>query len=326
MLEFLLPDRTRLRLIGVQLLDEDGRIRARLATCQQACRCPMCGNPTEKVHCRYCRTISDLPWADLPVELQLSVRRFFCRSVTCERKVFCERLPGIVMPWARRTERLVEAHRALGTEAGGAAGSRLSRSLALEAGVDLLLDTVRRGQSREPVCPRVLGVDDWAMRKGHTYGTILIDLEAGEIVDLLPDRSAETLAARLRERDGVEIVVRDRSKTYALGITDGAPEALQVADRWHLLKNLTDAVFKIVRGRHADRLTAWLEAATNSGMRVWCSFARSIQSDLAAVEAALSQPWSNGPTAGHVNRLKCVKRQMYGRAKLDLLRLRLMAA
>jgi transposase len=438
---------------------------------------------------------------------------------------------------------LARAQRAIGLALGGAAGARLSAILMIKAGVDLLLNLIRRMGRIEKPTPRVLGVDDWAKLKGHSYGTILVDLERGEIVDLLGDRTSETLAQWLKERPGIEVVTRDRSQTYAEAIREGAPQAVQVADRWHLLKNLSDTVFKIlqqehdlikkqltqltekedqgnrpvelspavlsvaasqltpaeqrrkermerarklhgqgwtqkdiarhlhihpktvrrylrsaipeagrrrrgsrlldpfeeyiikrwnegchnaaqlfreieqrgypgkattvrdfvrrlrqasglspdvrcqngrlldlsatkrpptlralawlivkqpdkrseedeellvrisdgqsklittielarefaaiVRQRQPEKLEAWLEAAGGSAFQLWRNFAASLRQDYEAVRASLLYAWSNGPTEGHVNRLKCLKREMYGRAQLDLLRERLVVS
>lgn len=142
---------------------------------------------------------------------------------------------------------MAKAQRAIALALGGAAGARLASALVMKAGIDLLLNLVRRRGGLEQATPRVLGVDDWAKRKGQNYGTILVDLERREIVDLLADRTAETLIEWLRKHPGIEIVTRDRSQTYADAIQQGAPDAVQIADRWHLLKNLTDAVFKILQ-------------------------------------------------------------------------------
>jgi transposase len=164
--------------------------------------CPVCNQKTSKVHSRYNRHLADLPWADVPVSICLEVRRFFCQNDNCPRVIFRERLPGVVMPWARRTESLAKAQRAIGLALGGAAGTRLSALLMMKAGIDLLLSLIRRIAHSERPSPRVLGVDDWAKRHGQSYGTILVDLERGEIVDLLADRTAETLTQWLSERPG----------------------------------------------------------------------------------------------------------------------------
>lgn len=540
MLDLLLPDPTQVKCDDVVVLEDLKGIELQLVASRSCSVCPICQTETNKVHSRYSRCLADLPWADVSVSIRLRVRRFFCVNTHCPRAVFCEQLPGVTEPWARRTERLARAQCAIGLALGGAAGARLSATLLMKAGIDLLLNLVRRMVQLIAPTPRVLGVDDWAKRKGQTYGTILVDLEQSRIIDLLPDRTADSLIQWLEERPGIEIVSRDRSQTYADAISQAAPEAIQVADRWHLLKNLSDALFKIlqeeygtikkqlaemheeegakrnqvelttvssnvssqqltpaeqrrkermefaqrlhkqgwtqkdiarylninrktvsrylrsfsvkvwrhrksrrlldpfkpyilkrwnegchnaaqlfreidqqgftggrttvrnfvrqlrqasglppkgchengqalvvdptkqpptlrsltwlilkqpdkrsekdermlaqmsvgqsrlittiemarkfsaiVRQQKSQELDDWLDQASHSNDRIWKNFAASLKQDYDAVRAALLFQWSNGPTEGHVNRLKCVKRQMYGRANLDLLRQRL---
>jgi transposase len=179
-------------------------------------------------------------------------------NANCPRCIFTERLPDVVEPWARRTKRLAQVQQEIGLMAGGTAGKHITRRLNMPASVHVLLRLMRRPAPSAAPTPRVLGIDDWAKRKGHTYGTILVDLETNQVVDLLPDRSAETVETWLRDHPGVEIISRDRAGAYAEGATKGAPEAVQVADRWHLLKNLGDALSRILGHHHRalKKLTA----------------------------------------------------------------------
>ena len=215
-----------------------GRVSISAASGTGRLRCPLCGRGSSRVHSRYTRPLSDLPWHGISVELEVRARRFFCEEASCERKIFCERLPDVAAR-ARKTGRLEEALLAIVLELGGRAGARLAAELGILVGRDALLARVKGAPAPELGGKvRVLGVDDFAFRRGARYGTILVDLERRRVVDLLPERSQESLVGWLERHPEVETATRDRSNIYREALTKGAPEATQVADRWHLLHNL----------------------------------------------------------------------------------------
>ena len=391
--------------------------------------CPRCHRPSMRVHSYYTRTVADLPWHGVTIQLHLRTRRFRCKNHLCTKRIFCERLPRVVAYYGRKTIRMNEALELIGFLMGGEAGSRATQKLAMKTSPDTLLRRVRQAKLPATSTPRVLGVDDFAFRKRQRYGTILVDLEQHRVIDMLPDREAETLMVWLKRHTGVEVISRDRAPAYASGASLGAPRAVQVADRFHLVKNVQEVLEKllmrqnrflrtqtlaaprswartsendaaegcrlrlqphlegmkrdarghrktklrlpsarssswmllqpeklkdeeqkivellcrlspeivqaqelalnflnIIRGRRVDELREWLIKASCSCLAEFRRFARGLTVDLSTVKASLTYEWSQGQVEGQVHRFKMIKRQMYGRAKLDLLRARVMYA
>ena len=521
-----LPDPEAISLEAIEIAQ--GIVLFHVHTTAQRAVCPECGATSDRVHSRYSRTIQDLTWQGNPVQFKIRLRKFFCDTKSCSKRIFAQCLPKIARRYQRKTTRLETVLKQILWEVGASAAATIAKLLGLLLSHDAILYQFNNAPQpcTAQTSPRELGIDDFAFRKGKTYGTILIDLKTSTPVDLLPDREKVTVEKWLREHPGAKIVSRDRSAVYAEAIREGAPEATSVADRFHLVKNLMETLqeqmskeskairevllpqvpsmvddgpvcltrrqkqaraqsrqnrferwqqvhalfkegyakkeiarmmnldsqtvrnylmaetfqerqrtspangpltpfkdyllkrwqegcqnayqlwrevkdqgfvggaaavrdfvrplrdpdmapapkraersvpstraltwllilpergtpeqtsmmetlctalpilpqcrelvvsFKDIMARRASKeLEGWLEKAKDTGLPSFVSFVRGIRMDLAAVEAAFSLPWSNGPVEGHVNRLKFIKRQGYGRASFELLRRRVL--
>ncbi len=234
---------------GVVITDLDVSadvVTVALSATADAAACPRCGSVSTAVHGRYRRTLRDRPCLGRPVRLAVTARKFVCRRTDCSRRVFCERLPDLTTPHAHTTGELADAHRHIGLALGGEAGARLAAELGLPTSADTILRRVKDAPDEPTPRPRYVGIDDWATRKGQSYGTILIDLERGTVIDLLPGRDGEALEVWLAANPQVEVITRDRWPAYIQAATTAAPQAKQVADRFHLLMNVREAVEKVL--------------------------------------------------------------------------------
>ena len=238
-----------------QVCKQDNQMEIFASSIQDTAFCPNCKGRSTRVHSHYERSPADFPVSDGTVRLRLTVKRFRCQTEGCSRATFVERFPNLVARYARRTKRLNTAHEAIAFALGGQPGSRLAHKLYMPISGDTLLRIIRETRVNLQAEPEVIGVDDWAKRRGRVYGTILVDLERRQVIDLLTDRTAETLAKLLEAHPSVTIVARDRSSEYTRGISAAAPQAQQVADRWHLLVNLREAFERLL-----DRLRPELSA------------------------------------------------------------------
>lgn len=236
-------------------------IRIDLCSTAAGAACPDCGSESTRVHSSYLRFPADVPSGGRRVLLRLRVRRFFCPESSCARRTFAEQLPGLTRRHSRWTERLRSTLAAVGLALAGRAGARMARAFGVPISRSAVLRLMEALPEPDVPAPRAVGVDEYATRKGRVYGTVLVDVESRRPEDLLPDREASSLAAWLAKRPGIEIVCRDRAPFFAEGATAGAPQATQVADRWHL-------------GTTSGRLLSGLSPATASAFASWSPIPR----------------------------------------------------
>jgi len=226
-----------------------------LRTTAATAACPACSCPSERVRSRYQRTLADLAWADSDVQLFVTARKFACRNPDCPRQVFTEPLPALAARYARKTVRLTTTLRSIGLTLGGNAGARAARRQHTVASPSTLLRLAHTAPLPVTPPPTAVGIDEWAWRRSHRYGSILVDLKSHQVVDLLPDRSSDSVASWFEAHPEVQVVSRDRSEGFADGIRRGAPQAVQVVDRFHLVQNLREALERTLLDRRAILLT-----------------------------------------------------------------------
>lgn len=204
--------------------------------------CPLCQHSSDSLHSRYQRQLKDVPCGGQAVSLQLTVHKFFCHNQACQRKIFTERLPTFVEPWAQMTVRLVQALQAIGLATSGSLGTRLAARLGISTSWMTIIRHIMDLVAASTPSVTTLGIDDFSFKRGRKFGTILVDLSSHQVIDLLPERAVESAAAWMRDHPEIEYVSRDRGNDYAQAARDGAPQATPVADRFHLYKNLVEAI------------------------------------------------------------------------------------
>lgn len=216
------------RIISTEMSAEGVCLGVRIDT--KAGTCPVCGSVSKSVHSSYVRRLRDFPILGLPVEIQVTVRRFRCSAPGCHKQTFSERLSGFASPYAQRTQRMTRLLESLILVARSNVGALLARQIGIRTSPRTLLRVIHQGNGTIPT-PRILGVDDFALRRGRTYGTLLCNLESRRPIDILPTRTAGPLTEWLKAHPGIQVIARDRAMAYAQAAAEAAPDAIQVADR-----------------------------------------------------------------------------------------------
>ncbi|MGO8948674.1 MAG: ISL3 family transposase [Ktedonobacterales bacterium] len=241
---------------GVMITDYsvmNGALYLLLTSTSSSASCPLCLTPSSAQHSSYYRTFRDVPCGDYALRIQLRPRRFFCRQQDCTRRIFTERFASFLLPRARMTERFRAALLALSASTAHEAARRLACLLHLPTSVTTLRRQLGRQQPRALEEPAKIGLDDFAFRKSTTYGTVIVYLESHHVVDLLADRSSATVETWLRAHPQLCVISRDRAGEYAQAADRAAPQARQIADRFHLLMNASECLERFIQ-RHPTLL------------------------------------------------------------------------
>lgn len=229
-------------LIVEQVIEEAHQFIVQVRSTMPASCCPLCGGHSDFIHSQYQRRLADVPCAGRAVQLHLTVRRFSCHNASCARAIFTERLSYLAQPRAQMTKRLRETLCLLGFAVCAEKTARLAPQLGMKGSASTVLRLQRAAALVPPGPFTKIGLDDFAFRRGKTYGTIVVDLETHRVIEVLPDRTVETVAAWLAAHPEITVISRDRASDYATAATLGAPQAIQICDRWHLVKNLSEYV------------------------------------------------------------------------------------
>ena len=243
------PDPQVWKISLVELIQD--RIVIHTEPVRPAVPCPECGTVSSRAHSRYRRRPRDLPWCQWAVQLVVHARKFFCDEPECPQRIFAERFPGVLEKYAHQTDRFDNALLELSYVTNAEAASRVAKALGYPTSPDTL---IRRQRQEHFIAstPRVVGIDEFSMKRGRRFNTLIVDLERHRPVDMVEDRTADPVIRWLKEHPGVQVISRDRAESYAQAGRVGAPDAIQVADRFHLVRNVYDALKKMVRSRKWD--------------------------------------------------------------------------
>lgn len=241
---------------------EDNNLNIKIISTKNSCKCPICDTESSKVHSQYNRFLLDLSVIDRTLSIYLTSRKFFCCNIFCYRKIFAERYKTLISPYARRTSRLNEFLKKIAFSMSSEAASRIYKYISVRLSADTFLRIIRKESIIISSEYMHIGVDDFEFHKGLTYGTIICDLDTHQPIDLLEDRTTSTLSNWLKKHRNIEIVTRVRANSYSKAINDSRPSAIQIADKWHLLKNMTNTLSEILKSKYTAGVT--IENTTTS--------------------------------------------------------------
>lgn len=234
---------------------EDTSVSLNLTSWKKSSICPNCGASSERIHSRYIRTLQDLTVFGKTVTIKLLSGKFFCNNSSCSRSIFTERFENLVKAYSRRTERLNEALVKFAFSLSSEAASRVSKYIFPKLSADTFIRIIRKEYIEIKSNYKYIGIDDWAFRKGISYGTLICDLETHRPIEILKDRTTKTLADWLKNRKDIEFITRDRANSYSKAVYHLLPSAIQIADKWHLLKNIGDTLNSILQSQYTNGIT-----------------------------------------------------------------------